>query len=100
MHLLKFKDIVDLFFEASGMLVNGRKYTTLVMNLSQDNIDFEEVYIEASSMSINGIKSTMSMMNLLQDNLDRLLSLFDFEEVDVQHGVIYLGFVLKPNDYS
>ena len=42
----------------------------------------------------------MSYLNLEEEEMDWLNNIFIFPFVDMQAGLKYLGFILKPNDYN
>jgi hypothetical protein len=51
-------------------------------------------------MMVNVGKSRVSFLEVSEENKLYLLNLFPYTKVDLQAGIKYLGFYLKPNDYS
>lgn len=53
----------------------------------------------ASSMVINNDKSTINWANLVEDDIRWLGDLFHFQCQELDAGVTYIYFYLKPNDW-
>jgi hypothetical protein len=51
-------------------------------------------------MQINGRKSIISYHMLSEEEINSYRALFPFELKEVDEGIKYLGFNLKPNDYK
>ena len=51
-------------------------------------------------MESNTHKSSISFMNLDQDMDDWIMYQFEYALMDLQHGLKYLSFITKPNDYT
>ena len=54
----------------------------------------------AIGMMTNTGKSIISLMNILKEEKELFKRMFPFIVVELQDGIKYLGFYLKPNDYS
>lgn len=51
-------------------------------------------------MEVNERKSTISIMNLEDTELFHYCVLFPYEVKELDFGIKYLGFYLKPNSYK
>jgi len=84
-HLLFFYDIL--------IFCDGSRHDT--------NKLCEGIYLfkRASGMIINDQKSTISYAYLEADEIRYYVSKLSFHQLDMDEGLKYLGFQLKPNDY-
>lgn len=58
-----------------------------------------KLFCTTTSMKVNSKKSTINC-SYLQDNIaDSFVQLFLFSPVDLNEGLKYLGFYIKPNGY-
>ena len=57
------------------------------------------LFFEATGMVCNDAKSSISFMNLDNVSMDWIFSHFNFTLIDINNGIKYLGFIIKPNDY-
>ena len=58
-----------------------------------------DLFHSATGMVINEDKSTINWANLSEDAIRSLGMFLRFQSQDLDAGVKYLGFFLKPNDY-
>jgi hypothetical protein len=59
-----------------------------------------DIYCKATVMEVNMTKSLM-LFNVLEEEVKmQVLNLFPMNYVELDQGVKYLGFKLKPNDYK
>jgi hypothetical protein len=58
------------------------------------------IFVEGTGMIFNALKSSISHLNISRDQQEWISSQFDFPVVDIEVGLKYLGFILKPNSYS
>jgi hypothetical protein len=59
-----------------------------------------ELYCKATSMEVNQLKSSISFNGLGDEVIERIQHLLHFRFVQLQDGLKYLGFILKPCGYS
>lgn len=50
-------------------------------------------------MDINSLKSIAFVVGCSRDEISYITTKFPFQLVDMEEGIKYLGFILKPNDY-
>jgi hypothetical protein len=58
-----------------------------------------DLFGKATWMEINSRKSTLSTYNLDREEIDLYKRIFPFEYKEMEEGLKYLGFHLKPNRY-
>ena len=58
-----------------------------------------DLFIRATGIAINDEKLTVNRANLSEEAIRTLGTFFQFQSWDLDMGVKYLGFFLKPNDY-
>jgi hypothetical protein len=61
--------------------------------------DILELFGKATGMKINERKSTLSTHNMELEEQRSYKDLFPFEQQELDKGLKYLGFQLKPNNY-
>jgi hypothetical protein len=58
-----------------------------------------DLFGKAMSMQINSRKSTLSTHNMEREEVEHYMDIFSFEQRELDEGLNYLGFHLKPNNY-
>ena len=61
--------------------------------------DILSLFSKATGMEINERKSTVTTHLLTLDETQAFARVFPFIQIDIDVGLKYLGFSLKPNDY-
>jgi hypothetical protein len=82
-----------LFVDDVLIFCNGQRSD--VQKLS----DILELFGNATGMNINEINSTLSTHNMELEEQGCYMDLFPFEQWELDKGLKYLGFHLKPNNY-
>lgn len=59
-----------------------------------------DIFYNATGMIISIPNSCIFHMNLTSSNCDRIGSLFPYDVKELEGGIKYLGYTLKPNAYS
>jgi hypothetical protein len=62
--------------------------------------DILQLYFSTIGMDINENKSALFTFGLDDTHNTRMERFFPFQHLDVNEGVKYLGFTLKPNNYG
>ena len=62
-------------------------------------LDILVLFATATGMEINADKSTLSTHKLGAEESRHVSTTFPFQREDLDGGLKYLGFFLKPNDY-